>query len=189
MCSPTWWLSEACCSRVFIELNLQLPSSSWRLEDGAENFNCLIIWSFWWPTLSRGSTLSYLINMKRCDQNGLIIKNKRHPYHSGNFKGLRNSVPGLGTKAKYIFLLYHSRIYRSRAQKKRKSQDWAFSNFGIGDSLPCLLNSVDTIGGLWLPPLSSALACQLLFQFTVPQTSTWDRAQVFSGVQILEVYC
>ena len=34
---------------------------------------------------------------------GLIMKRySSHPYHSVNFRGFRSSVPGIGTKIKYI---------------------------------------------------------------------------------------
>lgn len=37
----------------------------------------------------------------------LIVNNKRHSHHSGNFKGFRNSVSGAGVKDQIYIWLYH----------------------------------------------------------------------------------
>lgn len=43
---------------------------------------------------------------------GLVLNNKRCPYHSGNSRSFGSSVPGTTEQDQIYFLLYHTRIAR-----------------------------------------------------------------------------
>ena len=58
------------------------------------------------PRLSRGPTLSHGISINKLtnDLMELIMNNKRHFHHSGNFKSFRSSGPGIqDTEQMFIF--------------------------------------------------------------------------------------
>ena len=82
---------------LVIELNLQLLSSPWSRDDDG---NPLITG----PVLLATSLIlreSCLQHKHRYGQKALIMNNNRcpsDPYHWGNSKGFRNSVPGTGNK-------------------------------------------------------------------------------------------
>ena len=66
---------------------------------------------------SRGLNPNHLISINPGYQKGLLMKNKRHSYHSENSKGFRSSGPGTGTKTKYIF--YYTTGRKGRAEHQR----------------------------------------------------------------------
>lgn len=113
LCSPTQKLSKYHLS-TFLQSSISRPPLPFPGEvgiDGAGSSSCLIAWSFpdqphpeaiqeHYPKSSHQHKAWY-------DQKGLVTKNKRCSYHSGNSQDFRSSVLGTGAKDQICFLLYH----------------------------------------------------------------------------------
>lgn len=109
MYSLTQNLSESQCSRVFIELTLQLPISHLgRLVGRAESPNLFSHLVFLVTSaimrLSRGSTLSHFIGTDSAViKRGLSANSRRYSCHAENSKGFGSSARNQGKRLN-IFL-------------------------------------------------------------------------------------
>lgn len=75
----------------------------------------------------KASSWATLLAKTQVWSEGTIMNDKRHSYHSGNFKSFRSSSQENETKIKYIFLLYHSFYQLSYRNQQR---EWSIGQTG-----------------------------------------------------------
>lgn len=120
--------SEPCCLGVFVEVSfhrhgwldhwaLVIYLSPTPLPSRAEGWfgmlqPSLITWLFLWPQPSSWSYLAppphpkcHLISINPSVWKGLLVINKKHSYHSGNWKDLGTLCQKQETKSKYLFFI------------------------------------------------------------------------------------
>lgn len=78
--------------------------------------------------LSRGSTLNHGISINKLtsDLMGLVMNNKRHFHHSGNFKSFRSSGPGIQDKEQ-MFIFYFNSKFTDQNLVVEIGKCWSFS--------------------------------------------------------------